>query len=326
MWYFAPVRVGPVKRAWMVGVGGYLLARNLAFKHAPKAANAVMRLTNVSGRGRGRDGEKALAYFEGVAADYEVIAKKAGLVSEESVFQDKRVLEIGPGNTQAIALLARCKGARKFAGWDAFDVLSRDQRYLDAIYEPLLERAGQPKSKVGELLDGCKIHGSREAFEPPFDLVISRAVLEHVRDLDGLYRDLAALTTSDAAVIHKVDLRSHGHQLTHDLDFLLFSEPAWRGLTTHIGEPNRARFPKYIEIGRQHGFVPIYVASTRVITKAEAERIRPKLAMPYRDMSGDVLSVLGFWLVQVRSGHPLASRVVETARLSPAPHDELAPF
>lgn len=312
----------------MAGTAGYLLARNLAFKHAPKAANAMMRLTNVSGRGRGRDGKEALAYFEGVAADYEVIAKKAGLTTQESLFLGKRVLELGPGNTQAIALLARSKGAAKFAGWDAFDVLSRDQAYLDAIYGPLLERAGLSASKARELLDGCKIHGSREAFEPlaPFDLVISRAVLEHVRDLDGLYRDLAALTTLDAAVVHKVDLRSHGHQLTHDLDFLLFSERAWRGLTTHIGEPNRARYPKYLEIGRQHGFVPIYVASTRVITKAEAERIRPKLAMPYRDMSGDVLSVLGFWLVQVRSKHPLASRVVETTRLPPAPHADLAPF
>ena len=322
------MRVGAVKRAWMAGVGGYLLARNLAFKHAPAAANALMRLTNVSGRGRGRDGEKALASFEGVAADYEVIAKKAGLTTDKSVFENKLVLEIGPGNTQAIALLARGRGALKFAGWDAFDVLSRDQRYLDAIYGPLLERAGKRASDVRTLLDGCKIHGSREAFEPlaPFDLVISRAVLEHVRDLDGLYGDLAALTTEDAAVIHKVDLRSHGHQLTHDLDFLLFSERSWRGLTTHIGEPNRARYPEYLEIGRQHGFVPIYVASTRVVTQAEAERIRPKLAMPYRDMSGEVLSVLGFWLVQVRDKHPLASRVVETASLPPAPHDELAPF
>lgn len=312
----------------MTGVAGYLLVRNLAFKHAPEAANAMMRLTNVSGRGRGRDGDEAITYFEGVAHDYEVIAEKAGLTNEGSLFSGKRVLELGPGNTQAIALVARAKGAAKFAGWDAFDVLSRDQKYLAAIYEPLLRKMGQPATRVHELLDECKIHGSRDAFEAlaPFDLVISRAVLEHVRDLDGLYRDLAALTTEDAALVHKIDLRSHGFQLTHDLDFLLFSERTWRRLTTHIGEPNRARYPRYLELGKKHGFTPVYVASTRVITAQEAERIRPKLAPPFRDMTSDVLAVLGFWLVQVRSKHPLASRDLDTTSLSPAPHDQLAPF
>ncbi len=322
------MRLNPIKRAWMGGVVGYLLARNLAFKHAPSAANALMRLTNVSGRGRGRDGSEAIAYFEGVANDYEVIARKSGLTTTESLFANKRVLELGPGNTQAIALLARAKGATRFAGWDAFDVLSRDQAYLKAIYEPLLANMNEPPSRIYELLDDCKIHGSFDAFESlaPFDLVVSRAVLEHVRDLDVLYRDLAALTTDDAVVMHKVDLRSHGFQLTHDLDFLLFSERAWRGLTTHIGEPNRARFPRYLEVGRKHGFSAIYVASTRVISKEDASQIRPKLALPFRDMTGDVLSVLGFWLVQVKSKHPFASRAIEPKTLDPAPHAELADF
>ncbi len=324
-------KVGALKRTWMGGTAGYLLARNLAFKHAPAAANALMRLTNISGRGRGRDGSEAVPYFRGVAEDYEVIARAAGVAeSRGSIFAGKRVLEVGPGNTQAIAMVARARGALHASGWDAFDVVSRDRAYLNAIYEPLLDAIGDEGSpaRVIELLGECRVHATRAQLEKqaPFDLVISRAVLEHVRDLETLHRDLAALTTDDAVVIHKVDLRSHGHQLTHDLDFLLFSDRAWNGLTTHIGEPNRARFPRYFEIGERHGFRTLYAASTRVISRSEAERIRPRLALPYRDMSPDVLSVLGFWVVQVKPGHPLASRAIHPESLQPAPHDALAPF
>jgi SAM-dependent methyltransferase len=320
--------IGPVKLGWMGGVAGYLLTRNLAFKHAPGAANALMRLTNVSGRGRGRDGKDAIPYFEGVARDYEVIARTAGLT--EPLFKDRRVLELGPGNTQAVALLARARGAARVAGGDAVDVLSRDRIYLNAIYEPLLDRMGENSSPAAivSLLADCKVHATREALEKegPFDLCISRAVLEHVRDLEQLHRDIEALTTRSAVVIHKVDLRSHGFQLTHDLDFLLFPEPVWRGLTTHIGEPNRARFNRYFEIGKEHGLVPIYASSTRTLPKRKVDRIRPKLASPYREMSSDVLSVLGFWVVQVRQDHPLAAQAINPKWLDPAPHDALAPF
>lgn len=321
--------VGPLKLGWMGGVAGYLYARNMAFKHAPNVSNAMMRLTNVSGRGRGRDGLAAAAYFEGVASDYEVIAREAGVLREgASVFAGRRVLELGPGNTQAIALLAKTKGARAFAGWDAFDVLSRDEAYLSRIYAPLLERAGSSPSRARELLEECKIHASRAALERvgPFDLVVSRAVLEHVRDLDALHRDLAALTTSDAVLIHKVDLRSHGFEWDHELDFLLFTERAWKGLTSHVGEPNRARFPAYLELARRHGFAPIYVASSRVISPARVERVRSRLASPFREMPASVLGVLGFWIVLVRQGHPLASRATFPSELPAAPHDALATF
>ena len=320
--------VSPVKLGWMGGVAGYLLARNLAFKHAPRAANALMRMTNVSGRGRGRDGKSAVSYFEGVVRDYEVIARTAGL--EGPLFAGKRVLELGPGNTQAVALLARARGASSVSGWDAFDVLSRDRAYLHAIYEPLLHRTGDDPSpaRIVSLLEGCEVHSSRDQLEKqgPFDVVISRAVLEHVRDLEKLHEDIKALTAKNAVIIHKVDLRSHGFQLTHDLDFLLFPEPVWRGLTTHIGEPNRARFTRYFELGRAHGLSPIYASSTRTLPRSKVDRIRPKLASPYRHMTSDILSVLGFWVVQVREEHPLAKQAIAPDALEPAPHDALAPF
>ncbi|CAN5539378.1 hypothetical protein BH09MYX1_BH09MYX1_07850 [soil metagenome] len=336
----SPPLTAPGKLLWMGGVSGYLLSRNLAFKHAPRAANALMRLTNVSGRGRGRDGAAAVKYFRSVLADYENIATESGLVrgggsdgrDGRALWKDRNVLELGPGNTKAIALGARARGAASFAGWDAFDVQSRDHAYLDAIYGPMLEDLGEKGGldRAEELLRGVSVHADAgplrsAAAGRKFDLVISRAVLEHVRDLDRLYRELDLLVADDAVLIHKVDLRCHGFRWNHELDFLMFSEPLWRGLTTHIGEPNRKRYPEYLAIGERYGFVPIYAASTHVIDASEVDRVRTQLAEPYRSMDDDALRTLGFWVVQVRSSHPLAKKRA-TFPLPPAPHARLGSF
>lgn len=331
----SPPLDSPAKLLWMGGVSGYLLSRNLAFKHAPRAANALMRLTNVSGRGRGRDGAAAVKYFTSVLADYEVIAEEAGLTAAgegSKLWKGRRVLELGPGNTRTIALAARARGATAFQGWDAFDVQSRDHAYLEAIYAPMLEAVGEPGGlrRAEELLEGVAVHADagsihRAANGAKFDLVISRAVLEHVRDLDRSYRELDLLLADDAVLIHKVDLRCHGFRWNHELDFLMFSERLWRGLTTHIGEPNRQRYPEYLALGERYGFVPIYAASTHVISTEEVARVRGNLAAPYRTMDDDALRTLGFWVVQVRASHPLASRRI-TPPLPPAPHARLGRY
>ena len=72
-----------------------------------------------------------------------------------------------------------------------------------------------------------------------FDLVVSRAVLEHVRDLRALFAAVSKVVTDDAVLVHKVDLRSHGIEHGHPLDFLRFSERAWRAMSSHIDVPNR---------------------------------------------------------------------------------------
>ncbi len=326
----------PAKLLWMGGVSGYLLSRNLAFKHAPSAANALMRLTNVSGRGRGRDGAAAVKYFRSVLGDYETIAEEAGLNAKgegASLWKGRNVLELGPGNTRTIALAARARGASSFAGWDAFDVQSRDHAYLDAIYGPMLDELGVDGglTRASQLLDGVAVHADagslrRAAGGKKFDLVISRAVLEHVRDLDRLHRELDLLLSDDAVLIHKVDLRCHGFRWNHELDFLMFPERLWRGLTTHIGEPNRKRYPEYLELGARYGFVPIYAASTHVIEPREVEGVRGALAEPYRSMDEDALRTLGFWVVQVRGSHPLASRGAVAPPLPPAPHARLGSY
>lgn len=315
----------------MGAVTGYLLGRNLAFRHAPGLANGLMRLTNVTGRGSDAEGDAALDYFEGVVEDYERIAVHAGVCETEgALFKGRTVLELGPGNTRAVAMLARQRGAASVDGYDAFDLQTRDRSRLRSLYEGLLKRAGEDPSRVDSLLEGGRVHtkaSSLKATGRKYDLVISRAVLEHVRDLTNLHRELRELTTDDAVLVHKIDLRSHGFEWDHELDFLLFPEKLYRSLTTHIGEPNRVRAQGYLDVAQQYGFTPVHVSSTRRISPERVEALRPSLAEPYRSLSAEVLSVLGIWLVLVREGHPLAraAKAVELDAIPPAPSG-MAPF
>lgn len=326
--------IRPTKLLWMGAVTGYLLGRNLAFRHAPALANGIMRLTNVTGRGGDAEGDAALDYFEGVVEDYERIAAHSGVCEGDghapALFKGRTVLELGPGNTRAVAMLARQRGALSVDGYDAFDLQTRDPSRLRTLYEGLLTRAGDDPSRVDALLAGGRVHrdaASLKATGRRFDLVISRAVLEHVRDLTALHRELRDLTTDDAVLIHKVDMRSHGFEWDHELDFLLFPEKLYRSLTTHIGEPNRVRAHGYLDVAHQYGFTPVHVSATRRISPERVSTLRASLAEPYRSLSPEELSVLGIWLVLVREGHPLAraARAIELDSIPAAPSG-MAPF
>lgn len=315
----------------MGAVTGYLLGRNLAFRHAPGLANGLMRLTNVTGRGADAEGDAALDYFEGVVEDYERIAHHAGVCDADvDLFKGRTVLELGPGNTRAVAMLAKQRGALSVDGYDAFDLQTRDPSRVRSLYEGLLKRAGEDPSRVDDLLGGGRVHTTAASLRGTgrkYDLVISRAVLEHVRDLTTLHRELRELTTDDAVLVHKIDLRSHGFELDHELDFLLFPEKLYRSLTTHIGEPNRVRAQGYLDVAQQYGFVPVHVSSTRRISTERVEALRQQLAEPYRSLSPEILSVLGIWLVLVREGHPLAraAKPVDLQSIPAAPSG-MAPF
>jgi SAM-dependent methyltransferase len=303
---------------WFARTVAYYAARNAVARFSPRAYSALQRLTRDSGRGDGCGGEAAAKYFRAVMDDYRVIADASGV---GELLAGKRVLELGPGDTRAIALLAKMAGARSWDGYDAFDIQSRDERYLDAIYRPL---AGGDQFR--RLLDGCMMHASEATLRgrAPFDVVISRAVLEHVRDLEGLFRLLAGVAADDAVLVHKVDLRSHGVERDHALDFLRFGDGAWRAMSSHVDLPNRERASRYLDLAERAGLRTIWAKTTHLIGRDDAERAARGLAQRFRTVSPDELRILGLWLVQVGPKHPLASRPLEP--LGPAPHDRLSAY
>lgn len=325
----------PVLKALWAGSSATLhVARNLAFRALPGVSHGLLRLANVTGRGAGREGSSAADYFSAVVGDYEAMAEYTRVSGEGGLFRGRRVLELGLGNTRSVALLGRLKGAEQYAGFDPFDVQSRDRAYLSTVYEPLLERHREPggMARAEALLSDVPVHTTREALLSGgrrFDLVLSRAVLEHVSDLEGLFRDLAAVTVPGAVHLHKVDLRSHGNQWDHELDFLLFPEGLYRAMASHTGLPNRVRVDGYLDLVRRHGLALLHASATRWIEPAAVEALRPRLPPSFREKPASVLSVLGVWLVLVGPEHPLAPRgitALDAEALPRAPAERLSVY
>lgn len=312
---------------WAVRTFAYHVAYNALARGAPQVSSAIQRLTHDTGRGCGRDGEAAADYFEAVLADYLTIAEVSG-VGDADLLRGKRVLELGPGDTRAFALLAHLEGASVWEGFDSFDIQSRSARYLDEIYAPILARRNAPRH-AKDVLMAANVHTDARALlrgGRRFDVIVSRAVLEHARDLDALFALVSKVAIEDAVWLHKVDLRDHGIRYDHDLDFLRFSERAWHAMSSHIDLPNRVRASGYFTVAERVGLRTIWAATTHVLDADVAVAARTALASPFREMDARELSVLGLWLVQVGASHRLASRVLTASALGPAPHDRLSRY
>lgn len=327
---------GSLKVAWFGGTAATKITKNTLARLAPRAMEAVARLATVSGRGKGHEGAAAARYFRAVVDDYETLAQDVGLVtSGRDLFKGRTVLEVGPGNTRSVGLLAKARGAKAYEAVDGYDDQARSDAYLRTIYEPLLELEGEQGgfARAQALLEGTRVHTGNEALRragQKFDLVVSRAVLEHVMDLDALYAALADVTTDDAVLIHKVDLRCHGVRFDSELDFLIFPDSLFRLMSSHSGDmPNRVRAPGYLGLGQRHGFALVYAGATHIVPGFEVTTMKPRLAPPYRDMPDSALAVLGVWLVQVGPKHPLAKGAIENLgidALPRAPMEKLAKF
>jgi len=322
-----PGSVNRVRRsAWAARTFAYHGAYNALARTAPRAAAVLQRLTRDTGRGAGSSGRDAAGYFEAVLADYFAIAKASGMGAAD-LFRGKRVLELGPGDTRALALLVKLEGASTWHGFDPFDIQSRRTKYLEAIYRPLLERRGEQRSSETWLHDAV-VHTTAGALRNAgrFDVIVSRAVLEHVRDLHALFETVMSVAADDAVWIHKVDLRNHGVAHDHALDFLRFPRRVWTAMSSHIDLPNRERAPTYFAVADRVGLHTTWAATTHVMDDGDTARVRSELAPPFRGMGTAELSVLGLWLVQVGPRHPLASRRVTFETMRPAPHASLSRY
>lgn len=303
---------------------------NQVARWLPNVHDRMKRAGRAERPGDAKAGQEGADYFCAVAADYEVIAEASGVVERGAdLWRGRRVLELGPGDTRSIGLLARARGAVRWDGVDAFDVESRDEGYRRAIYTALARHEGLEPSRVDELLHNTRI--CKQVSELPrgeADLVVSRSVLEHVHDLDALFRAIAETAHPRALHIHKVDLRCHGTRFDHELDFLMFPERVYGLMASHLDLPNRARAPELLRAGPQHGLTLVWASKTHVLELEEVSAVRRRLPRELRRHSDAELTVLGLWLVLVGREHPLAGKGKRwtVADLPLAPFDRLSRY
>jgi hypothetical protein len=151
----------------------------------------------------------------------------------------KSVLELGPGWGFATTLILRCWGASRVAVADRF--LSRFQpEYHTALYREVSRRLrtedpncttwpldrcveeGRHSPDAVQAIE-CPIERLPELSLPPFDFLLSNAVLEHVFHPARAAASLHAITAEGGLGFHQVDFRDH-RDFSRPLEYLLLDE------------------------------------------------------------------------------------------------------
>ncbi|MBK1686107.1 methyltransferase domain-containing protein [Rubrivivax gelatinosus] len=291
------------------------VATNQLARFAP---GLYVRLTGQTGRGAAAEEAAAdvAGYFRRCVEDY---FARLGLASDaaDAFLAGKSLMEYGPGDLPGVAALMVAHGAERVCCVDRFPLVSLSEknarvvgdlvaasagrereRLVACLRDPADPRAGFEPTRIEYLVRPSGLSGLTDAF----DFVFSRAVLEHVDDLEATFADMVRAMRPGALAIHLVDLRSHGLHRRNPLDFLAWSETAWRWMYSAKGVPNRWRIDRYRHIVERLPVEVLQFEATHCAAPEQVSDVRPLLAAPFRGVSDDDLAVLGFWLVFRKPG------------------------
>ena len=271
-----------------------------------------VQLTDQTGRGAGEVHLDLVGdYFQNFFDDYfeQIGVEKS---DQTNYLQGKRILEYGPGDVPGVAVLMVSHGADQVVCVDRFPMVRMSPKNVQ-IVKIMLERLPSP---VRERAEACFKQAAHpeSGFDPKYidylvrpsglsglanevDLVISRAVLEHVNDLPATFRDMYAALKPGGIAMHQVDLKSHGLHRQNPLDFLNWPTWLWSLMYSAKGVPNRLRVDAYRDAVAQSGLEVVAMKPTVLASPDDVRSIRPGLAYPFRKLSDEDLSWLGFWLV-----------------------------
>jgi hypothetical protein len=271
-----------------------------------------VQLTEQTGRGAGEVHLDLVGdYFQNCFDDY---LDHLGVAKPEQTkyLQGKHILEYGPGDVPGVAVLMVAHGAHQVVCVDRFPMVRMSPKNIQ-IVRIMVERLPSP---VRERAEACFRQAAHpeSGFDPKYidylvrpsglsglanevDLVISRAVLEHVNDLPATFRDMYAALKPGGIAMHQVDLKSHGLHRQNPLDFLNWPTWLWSLMYSAKGVPNRLRVDAYRDAVAQSGLEVVAMKPTVLASPDDVRSIRTGLADPFRKLSDEDLSWLGFWLV-----------------------------
>ena len=242
------------------------------------------------------------------AADYteSIFRKIDAVVVAHGGWAGKRVLEVGPGDSLGTGLWSLGAGAGSYLAVDRFAV-ELDQEFEEQALAEIRARmnreaAEAPRAAISLGSDRFLYRNDLPIEQAPgllgrasFDVIFSNAVLEHVADLEQTLQAMWDLLGPGGVMFHDVDLRSHQTFEAHPLHFLEYPGGLWRLMSSHNGEPNRVRLPRYLTILKKLGFLDIKVGVTQVFDRELVEQKKSHLAAEFRELKTEDLQPAVFW-------------------------------
>jgi len=221
----------------------------------------------------------------------------------EGKLHGKTIIELGPGDSIATAIVAASHGAKAIL-IDAGSFATRDVERYKKFAEALIKKGfNVPDITSAKMLDDIlQACGSKyltkglDSFSSidsdSVDLIYSQAVLEHVRKAEFLdtMKECVRVLSLDGIASHRVDLKDH---LGGALNNLRFSEKVWESdFFVQSGfYTNRIQFSKMIALLEDAGFV-VEVADVR--RWENMPQSKDTLAATFASLPDSELMVSGF--------------------------------
>lgn len=270
-----------------------------------------------------------------ITLQFEDYLRYSGLAPEQ--IEGKRFLELGYGDNVGVALKFLASGAEQVVCLDKFSS-QRDVEHELKIYRSLRETLSSEErvrfDEIVSLGDGIHFNSERlrcingiqletaieslAELSKPFDLIVSRAVLEEIYNSDSLFAATDKVLAPGGYMLHKIDLSDYGIFSgggMHPLTFLTISNSVYRLMATDSGIPNRKLITYYRNKMKSLGYdAKIFITSIigsgtlaeprddvdvdyPKAAVAMVEDIRSRLAADFRKLPDSELIVDGIFLV-----------------------------
>jgi SAM-dependent methyltransferase len=217
-----------------------------------------------------------------------------GLGAGELALAGRHVVEIGSGRHARLALQLLAAGAERVTLVDYYALpldhpgqratLLADCARLGLAWDDVRRRV---RPIAGEILDLAPAD-----LGAPADLVLSSAVLEHVRDPAAILARCYAWLRPGGATFHMVDLRDHNFHFRYPFEMLAYSDQTWRRWIDLRGgfHVNRWRAHEHLQALADAGFVQITYAALASDPDALAV-VRGRLDRRFRDLPERLLAI-----------------------------------
>lgn len=224
----------------------------------------------------------------------------------EGKLKGKTILELGPGDSIASAIIAFSHGAQAVLV-DAGPFAKSTPGAYSELVKHLADLGLTPPEitdcmSLNEILSACNAQYLTSGLESllsipdnSIDLIFSQAVLEHIFRTEFLptQRECSRILRQQGVCSHRIDLRDH---LGGGLNNLRFSERIWESsFFTRSGfYTNRIQLKKMIDLFEQANF-QVKIGEVRCWDQLPIAR--QKLAREFQQFTDDELRVSGFDVV-----------------------------
>lgn len=248
---------------------------------------------------------KATAYDFKIAEEW--LAALREYAGPTASFENKTILELGPGADLGIGLILLMMGAQQY---NAVDVNNLVSDAPGALYEALFTRMEKhPERRVlittlrEELTRTLQKKPARLNYrcDPKFnlsifkkqeiDLIVSQAAFEHFDDVAKTITQLSKIAKKDTLFIVNIDLQTHTRFIRErdPLNIYRYGDTTYN-LFKFRGSPNRMRPETYRALLKANGWGDIEISPNVRLNETYLEKIRPSLAGQFRKES----ETLGF--------------------------------